>query len=285
MIEQTDAHRGGAGVGELSPEELAHIVEFGEAEAYASMCEAADPAAGLQAVRFGTAVMLLAPAFPVLLLNRVLGLGVGQPATEPQVDAIIDLYRANGSSGFAFQLSPAARPAELPGWLLARGLGRAGNWAKMIRRATPAGPVPSDLRIRPAGAGEAESFAAVSGRAFRMPPDLSRALSGAVGGAGWRHYLAFDGDLPVASAALFVWNGIGWMGADGTLPSHRRRGAQGALMARRINDAGELGCRWLITETDEDTPDRPNTSYHNMVRTGFALAYQRPNYVWSPQRA
>jgi len=65
----------------------------------------------------------------------------------------------------------------------------------------------------------------------------------------------------------------------GTLPAFRRRGGQGAIMARRIRDAVQLGCRWVITETGEDLPDRPNPSYHNMLRAGFSLAYQRPNYL------
>ena len=47
-------------------------------------------------------------------------------------------------------------------------------------------------------------------------------------------------------------------------------------MARRIRDGADLGCRWLVTETGEDTPHHPNPSYHNMLRTGFLLAYQRP---------
>ncbi|MDP8923063.1 MAG: hypothetical protein M3O34_09340 [Chloroflexota bacterium] len=70
-----------------------------------------------------------------------------------------------------------------------------------------------------------------------------------------------------------------------TLEAYRRRGAQGAIVARRIRDGADLGCRWLVTEAVEDTPDHPNPSYHNMLRTGFRLAYQRPNYVYSPDDA
>ena len=50
-------------------------------------------------------------------------------------------------------------------------------------------------------------------------------------------------------------------------------------MAQRIRDGMALGCRWLITETGEDTPEHPNPSYHNMLRTGFKLAYHRANYM------
>lgn len=103
-----------------------------------------------------------------------------------------------------------------------------------------------------------------------------------IGRPGWRHYLAFDGDQAVATGALNLRDHIGWLGVGSTLPSHRRRGAQGALMARRVRDGISLGCRWLVTETGEDLPARPNPSYHNMLRTGFTLAYQRLNYVFAP---
>ena len=51
------------------------------------------------------------------------------------------------------------------------------------------------------------------------------------------------------------------------------------MMARRLVDGARLGCQWFVTETSEDLPERPNPSYHNMVRMGFQLAYQRPNYL------
>ena len=40
----------------------------------------------------------------------------------------------------------------------------------------------------------------------------------------------------------------------------------------------------LVTETGEDSPEQPNPSFHNMIRTGFSLAYQRPNYLWRVNR-
>jgi hypothetical protein len=50
-------------------------------------------------------------------------------------------------------------------------------------------------------------------------------------------------------------------------------------MARRIGDAGEMGCDWVTTETDQETAERPNPSYHNMLRTGFEQLYLRSLYL------
>ncbi len=84
---------------------------------------------------------------------------------------------------------------------------------------------------------------------------------------------------PVAAAALFVDGNVGWTGLAGTLPSHRQRGAQTALLSQRIRDGVTMGCQWFVSECEEETVDHPNPAYHNLLRNGFKLAYVRPNYV------
>jgi hypothetical protein len=269
----------------LSPQEIAQLVELGEGEACAEMLclsAPADVAAdfGLQMERVGSAIALITKKMDLMLFNRVIGLGLMEPATETMVDDIVALYHNAGIQNFAVQLSPPAQPPALPAWLEARGLPRRDNWAKVYRGVEPPPPVPTDLRIESIGPDQAVAFATVACTAFGMPDTLRPLLAGSVGQPGWRHYLAWDGDTPVATGALFIRGGVGWLGAGSTLPSYRRRGAQGAIMAQRIQDGIELGCRWLITETDEANP-----SYRNMMRTGFELAYQRPNYIFQPAPA
>ena len=101
-----------------------------------------------------------------------------------------------------------------------------------------------------------------------------------MGRAGWSHYFAFAGDTPVAVAALFVAAGAAWLGAAGTLASHRRQGAQSALFARRVADGLAQGARWLTTETAPDWPDLPGDSLRNAARAGFHPAYERPSWIW-----
>jgi hypothetical protein len=258
--------------------ELAQLVEFGEAEACADMLLAAAASLGTRVVHIGSAIALVASQIPIMLFNRVVGLGLREPATEAMLDDVVAMYREAGVTRYAVQISPAARPAELPDWLEARGLLARDNWAKVYRTATPPPEISTDLRIESIGSEHAQTFAQVTCTAFGMPLALSAMLVATNDRPGWRQYLAFDGDEAVATGALYVRGDVGWLGVGSTLPSHRRRGGQGALMARRIQDGVALGCKWLVTETGEDLPERPNPSYHNMVRTGFALAYQRINY-------
>jgi hypothetical protein len=35
----------------------------------------------------------------------------------------------------------------------------------------------------------------------------------------------------------------------------------------------------FVAETGKDLPEKPNPSFHNMIRTGFKVAYHRPNYM------
>ena len=101
-----------------------------------------------------------------------------------------------------------------------------------------------------------------------------------VGRPHWHHYVARDGSTVVASATMYVREGFAWLGAAGTLASHRGRGAQGALIARRIDDASALGCHTFTTETMPDRPGKPNPSGLNMERAGFQFAYRRPSWVF-----
>ncbi len=267
---------------ELSATEITRLVEFGEAEAYADLY-AATPAAyaaqfGIGARRLGSALVLTAAGFDIPLFNRVVGLGLNEPAAETMLDETIQHFRGAGVRHFAFQTSPEARPVDLPDWLSARGLRSPDNWVKMFRGTEQPPEIKTELRIELVGPESADAYSEIAATAFGMPPVIRPWLTPIVGRTGWRHYLAFDGERPVGCGALFVKNKIGWLGIAGTLPAARGRGAQGAIMARRIRAAIELGCEWIITETGEETPTRPNSSYRNMVRTGFKLAYPRPNY-------
>jgi hypothetical protein len=264
------------------PPAIARLVEFGEAEAYADLYHATPPdyAAqfGISVHRIESAFVFTASAFDIPLFNRVLGLGLNEPAAEARVDEAIAHFQGRRVKHFAFQTSPEARPAELNDWLTARGLRSPDNWVKMIRGTEPPPDIQTDLRVGLIGPDEADMFSQIAAIAFGMPPVVGKWLAPITGRANWRHYLAFDGGQPVGCGALFLKDKIAWLGIAGTLPAARGRGAQGAIMAQRIRDAVELGCEWIVTETGEETPENPNPSYRNMVRMGFNLAYPRPNY-------
>jgi hypothetical protein len=245
----------------------------------AEMFRAAPDGAGLAVEESDEYVAFFSPQIDILLFNRVVGLGVRAPATPEMVDSLTAKYRAIGVSSFGFQLSPYARPEALTSWVESAGLPQRDGWIKMYRDAARLSLIPTDLRIDQIGVEHKDAFGETACEGFNLPKARADLLSGTDGRPGWRHYIAWEGGTPAAVAAMYIKDEKGWLGVAATLPQFRKRGAQGALMSRRLQDGIKAGCKWFVTETGRDTIERPNPSYHNMVRTGFKLAYDRPNFM------
>ena len=259
--------------------EIARMVETTEIAAYADVVRVAPRRLEMQAIESDGALCLLAPAVDLVIFNRVLGLGLTAPATRTRIEPLVDRYRSEGVKNFAIQLSPEAGPEELPAWLELERLQVRDAWTKFYRPLERPQWARSDLRVEWINRPLAATFADVACAGFGLPASLSAIFDGPIGLSGWRHYLAYEGDTPVAAAALFVRGFTGWLGMAATLPAYRGRGAQGVLTARRILDAAKMGCRYVVAETAQELPEKPNPSYHNMVRAGFQVAYHRPNYM------
>jgi GNAT superfamily N-acetyltransferase len=71
---------------------------------------------------------------------------------------------------------------------------------------------------------------------------------------------------------------IGRRGGAATLPAHRRRGVQSALLAARLEAAGRLGCDVATVTTHPGSK-----SQENVHRQGFALLYTRAILVREPR--
>ena len=111
-----------------------------------------------------------------------------------------------------------------------------------------------------------------------MPEWTKPLAANVVGRPGWSCYVAYDGDAPAGAGALFVHEGVGWLGYAATRRQFRGRGAQSAILAARIEDARQQGCTTVSTETGELEEGRPSNSYRNIVRAGFREAGVRANY-------
>jgi hypothetical protein len=263
--------------------ELLHRAERIEADVVASVV-LAPPAEvaerlGLYLVVDGGAVGGFAAGADVLAVNRIVALGVERPATEVRLDRMLGSAWARGVRRLFVQLAPGHRPAALTRWVEARG-GRLHNrWTRLWRATADAPAAGTSLRVAPLDPRHGPEMAAVITTAFGMPAAMEPWLAATVGRPGWRHYGALDGGRIVATGALYAAGGTGWLGFAATLPDARGRGAQGALIARRVADAAALGCEVVVAETMEQTPERPVASYRNMLRLGFVEAYHRPNYV------
>ena len=266
------------------------LAEASEALAYVDWIESA-PASLKEKARAYTGklgkstIIFTVPEIDWYTPNRLMGFGLSEPAEESMLDEALKIVKERHTSRFFVPLCPDTEPGneELRRWLIKRGFYFHNSWVKLSLDTSENHPSPKikcDFTIQEISRDSAQDFAATLLAGFGYPESFRPWLELLVGKIGWHHYLAFDGAKPVANGALFVRNRIGYLCLGSTIPSARRRGAQEALIERRIHDAASAGCDVLFTETEAETPAKPNPSFHNMLRSGFKLLYSRENYAF-----
>jgi hypothetical protein len=264
--------------------EVLYWSEMGEAlafrDTFAASAELADDAVGPVTSRPGGGVAFAFTRLDIGFFNRAIGIGVARPAVESDVDEVVAFFDGAGRQVSVAQIAPHATPPEVVGWFEARGYIRSRTWVKMWHSLAEIPDARTDLRIEQIGPEWADDFGRLSVvEAYDFPESIGPAAGAGVGRPGWYHYVGFDGDVPVSTAAMRIEDGVAWFGFGATSEGHRGRGGQSAMFARRLSDARDAGCRFAVVETGEDTPEDPNPSYRNMARAGFELAYFRDNWV------
>jgi GNAT superfamily N-acetyltransferase len=269
----------------MSSSDLAQF-EFLEADAWAHRLDALDGAAkqslGSRVRRFGRAVALATPGADVAVVNRAFALGWEAPLDADLLADVNGFYRDAGAPRWLVELSPHATVIGGRETLTRQGGVQKTPTVKLcgsLRDATPA-----DGRQLPA-VGEidqdsAEVFCEIVGSAFGLPRVVEPDLVSTLGHPDWHYYMAFSDGRPIAGAAMFVQNDGAWFGVAATSADARGRGAQTALLTRRLADAKRLGCSWVTAETAPDTAEQPNQSYRNMLRLGLRVAYLREKYLF-----
>jgi GNAT superfamily N-acetyltransferase len=236
---------------------------------------------GVELRDFGPVQATVATALPgVGMMTLVLG------ATDPSAVEDGHLAAASewaGSRGVDCYVPvspglPETEPAER--WLAANGFSPGYAWMKFARDTHPPRfAVPADVEVVEVTGSEREPFGMIAATGFGLPAWAAAFFADLPGRDGWRCYVArVDGETQ-ACAAMLIRGDIAEFGIAATLEPARGRGAQRALLHRRILDAAAAGCRTLFVETGERVPSRPSASYKNILRAGFEEAYLRPNWT------
>jgi hypothetical protein len=235
---------------------------------------------GLATHRYGPALWTASKAIDDGQFCRIQGCGLPGDETGASVEAAISRFRELGSKKFLIQIPPGSQADRL--MLKCRDAGLVPfrrSWTK-FRRGTAPPPTPqTSLNIALASAADGEAFGQVACAGFGMPPLLSPWLGALCGRANWRCYIARDAGTPVGVGALFLHDGAGWLGIGATRTEARGRGSQSAILARRVADAVAAGCDLMATETGSAVPGEPQTSFQNILRAGFEIAYERENFT------
>ncbi|MEZ4380450.1 MAG: GNAT family N-acetyltransferase [Nannocystaceae bacterium] len=229
-------------------------------------------------------------------LNKVAGLGFA-PFDAAAEAALAEHERALAERGAAVQVEVATLAAPALAELLCRRgyalvgfenvLGRRLDDLDDLDDLDPDGAAPRDAAAlavtRAAPDDDAWLEAAVAG--FTAPDDadlpahevfdaasLRAVFRDTSRAAGTRRYLARRGDVIVGSAAarLHADARVAQLSGASTLPAHRRRGVQTALLRARLRDAAAAGCELAVV-----TALPGSRSQLNIQRQGFALLYAR----------
>lgn len=221
-------------------------------------------------------------------LNKVTGVGFDEPLAEEQLGELErDLF--GRGAPVQIELSTLADPSIAP-WLTGRGyrlvgfenvLGRSLTGLQQTSEGTsvelePEGDAPRWLSTMVSGFLAPDVEGVPSHEVFTREV-LEPVIADFASVAGMRRYLVrLDGEIAAAGSVCFT-DGIAQLCGAATLPAYRRRGAQTALLERRLADAAESGCDIAVLTTQPGS-----RSMQNALRRGFVLLYARAVLVRQP---
>jgi GNAT superfamily N-acetyltransferase len=206
-------------------------------------------------------------------LNRAYLCGAEAGMEADGVDRLVDLFAAEGVTRFFVWLNPGPDMERVRGWLEARGLSRirVTGYPTLCRDQRSPVQFKTDLEVREVTAVDIELAR------DQLGETLWPAYAMSAGKDGFFHYMAFDGGRPVAIAALCLFEDVGYLMAAATAEPYRKRGAQQALIAKRIERAEQADCSMLVSETLYMLEH----SFRNLQRAGFREVYEKEVYEWN----
>lgn len=226
--------------------------------------------------RWGRATGLVSRTANIVAVNRAIGFGFERRLDGAQLEEIRAFYQEHGKARWFLECSPDASIDM--GALLAAGGVVGGTLVKLAAELSDLVELPTPrVEVASASPADAPAFMALVGAQMSVPEELRYGIVSTIGEPGWYFYFAAVDDQPVAGAAMFIEADGAWLGLAGTLPEYRNRGAQTALLLRRIEDAKRAGCRWISSEAFPEA-GTPNPSLRNMKRLGLRELYERPWY-------
>jgi GNAT superfamily N-acetyltransferase len=220
-------------------------------------------------------------------VNKVIGIGFDGPPDEADLDAVERAYFERGSE-VRVELATLAR-AETHAWLSRRGYvltGFENVLGRALARGASSAPDEGEpaIAVEPVRAADVDAWVSTLTAGFAapdlsgaggdqpMPPDeeMAALFDDFYKAEGVRRYLARRGGDVAGAASMRVDGEVALLTGAATLPAHRRRGVQRALLAARLADAAVGGCRIAVVVTQPGS-----ISQANAQRQGFALLYSR----------
>ena len=219
-------------------------------------------------------------------MNKVIGVGLDAPVDEAALAAIEAAYRAAGEP-VRIELATLADPRTYE-QLTTRGYRLLGFENVLVRALADAAAPATDIRVEHVTEATLPAFRDTLVDAFAQADNtgivvdaftrdaIADAVADTLATASIARYLAYRDGALAGAASMSVQGSIAMLAGSGTLAPHRRRGVQGALLARRLADARAAGATLATITTAPGTQ-----SQANVMKLGFAVAYSRALLVLS----
>ncbi|MHA1983883.1 MAG: hypothetical protein ACW967_05980 [Candidatus Hodarchaeales archaeon] len=231
-------------------------------------------------------------SLPFLFFNYTCGLGFQQSATEEVINKIINQFETLSEVPYALRVSEElSQPKTLSNLLTNKfKFVKNSNQFCFIRKLEDIPEKKGNLRIQKINDKPEfhQDFIDITVKGFEIPEQFVKAFTQFTSlllsprfTDSFKSFLAFDRDIPISTATVYVNNDekIAWLGNAATLKEHRGKGGQGDLIIHRLQVAKEHGCILATVETGDDTPEKRNPSYHNILRYGFSVAIKYGMYT------
>jgi hypothetical protein len=263
-------------------------IEMAEARAWAD-CYAAAPAAFAEAAGLGfdwlgpDVLALRWLASGRRYFSRVIGLGIGEPATSELLDEIVDHYDHLGIGAYLVQSMAACEPADYEAWLDARGLQPFDAQDRVVRGAAPlqAGLAKEHRHaVEPVSATTADEWAEFVQRVYRL--DCGDWLQRLVGRPGWHPYIARDNGVVVAARTMHVGrDGYAWLGMDAPVPGLMTddHDPDAAICAAIVRDGLSLGVHCFLADIEAPSDAMDTPAFRVFAQLGFTRPYVRTHHA------
>jgi GNAT superfamily N-acetyltransferase len=228
----------------------------------------------------GGAAVLARPGGPI---NKVVGVGFAGVPSADELDALEAAWDA-AATPVRFEISTVIEPA-LFGALIARGYRLEGFEHVLARRlgADDVATAAPGLTVEPVTAATSglwldlalAGFGAADGTGAEIEPQASDDTLRVI----FEDFMRVDGlprwiarvdGVAAGSASARFTGGVTLLCGASTIPAHRRRGVQRALLSARLALGAADGCDLAVVTTAPGSQSQANVS-----RVGFAVVYAR----------
>lgn len=218
------------------------------------------------------ALAMRARFIPNVHFNRVTGLG---EAHVSDVGRLTAWYRDIGIRG-AFDVIPGFTPDGVTAALRAEGFSHHRFHTNLCARPARAPATAPGVTAETVDAATLDEFLDCHCRGWGVgdPEGFKANVRGWLNAPGWNLYLGRHYDQPAGTAILYEHQGTGYCADSACDPAFRGRGVHAALLHRRLEDAGELGCDLVCSGADF-----LSTSQRNMIRAGFTTLHTKS--IWT----